>query len=63
MAIVITVLAYFCVLLLFSHLTARKWQVMKLSIVPTAVRLGIWLLSAWWVRLFRASLSSVCRAW
>ena len=24
MAIVITVLAYFCVLLLFSHLTARK---------------------------------------
>ena len=40
-----------------------KWQVMKLSIVPTAVRLGIWLLSVWWERLFRASLLSVYRAW
>lgn len=45
MAIVITVLAYFCVLLLFSHLTARNMASNETFYRANAVRLGIWLLS------------------
>ena len=63
MAIVITVLAYFCVLLLFSHLTARNMA--SNETFYRANRRSPWYMVAtvWWERLFRASLSSVCRAW
>ena len=63
MAIVITVLAYFCVLLLFSHLTARKMA--SNETFYRANRRSPWYMVAFGMveRLFRASLSSVCRAW
>ena len=45
MAIVITVLAYFCVLLLFSHLTARNMASNETFYRANRRSLGIWLLS------------------
>lgn len=47
MIIIITILAYFCVLLLFSHITHDVPTAMKRSIELTAVRLGIWLPLVW----------------
>lgn len=55
MIIIITILAYFCVLLLFSHITARRTSSNETFYRANRRSHGIWWLSEWWAPLSRAS--------